>query len=1116
MKRLLAMLMVLVLLVANVPAVAVEAVGEDWENVYLTDISVKTLPNKTEYMRGEELDTTGLTLTLLYSDGTVKDITEGFYIDWFDLWMPGTQTIYVEYEGHRTSFEVMVIAPVGLSVKNFPERTEYFRGEYLDTKGLVLTVTYSDGTTKDITDGYYIDWFDSFMIGVQMVSVRYEDLMTELAITIVNGGYCGDNLYWELDEATGVLTISGNGAMSDWNNPWNEYRYSIKSVVIEEGVTNIGSNAFMDCYEMTEITIPESVTYIGENAFSNCSNLTAVRIPNGVQSIGSYAFSYCSNLADITVSDSVNYIGDNAFYDCTSLAEIDLSGNITHIGYGAFYGSGLTHITIPENVTYIDSQTFANCANLASIAIPQNMMGIGWDAFYNCTGLTTVNYQGYEENKTDIMIDSGNDNILNANWIYREGAERTGIVIENLPDKTEYWVNEEFYIGGLTVAVTYSDGVKLDIWEGFTVSDVDTSTAGTKTVTVTYKDLTTTFTVIVKDKTGACGENATWTLSEAGVLTISGTGAMDNWGNGVMAPWYQWSGSITTLVIQDGITGLGAFAFYGCYGLTEVPIPDSVTVLGDYAFSGCRSLSAIEIPKGVTSIGTCAFSACTSLAEITIPDGITNLSYGMFEYCPMLTEITIPASVTSIGDYAFSNCGRLATVHFQGDQKQMLEITIGKNNESLMSASWNCNTQEGDPEITGIGIKTLPAKTEYMLYENLDTTGLVLTVQFSDGSQVEITGGFAISGFDSSLTGSQMLTVSYGGFTDCFDIKIIKGGTFSDTLVWVLDDNGVLTIFGTGAMYDYNNPWRDWSYEIRSVVIEDGVTRIGADAFSWCEYISEITIPASVISIGYSAFEGCYSLYTVNYGGTRNQSKEIDIAEWNDYLTQATWVYPTVAVHQQGNTQRQYDSLEEALAAATYGTVSLCMDVTEKTVVVNPGVTLDLNGYTLTADLVVGLNGAVITDGGENCIGGGLVKTGRYTLVYAPGNDQPIIPVWNGVNGYIFTKVTVLELTQPTGVEGTASYMFLPRFSNSEAAALLSDGGLNNGLKFKVCMTWADGKSQMFYTYSDDLVAQVYDGTGRLAFSLTITGIADIADAVVTAEIVTDSGATASSKGLGI
>ena len=106
-------------------------------------------------------------------------------------------------------------------------------------------------------------------------------------------GTCGDNLTWTLDTATGVLTISGSGAMADyywleassyemgWGYSatrvlWNSYRSSIKSVVIQPGVTYIGSNAFADCASLTSVTIPDSVTEIGAGAFNNCNSLTDV------------------------------------------------------------------------------------------------------------------------------------------------------------------------------------------------------------------------------------------------------------------------------------------------------------------------------------------------------------------------------------------------------------------------------------------------------------------------------------------------------------------------------------------------------------------------------------------------------------------------------------------------------------------------------------------------------------------------------------------------------------------------------------------------------------------------------------------------------------------------
>ena len=1188
MKRVLAMLMVLALLVANVPPVAVEAVAEDWENVYLVDISVKTLPDKTEYFigeplktngltltaiysdgstkditegfdvnwdffdpwmsgtqtvyvnyegmitffdvtvvsmtgisvktlpdkteywMGEELDTTGLTLTLNYSNGTTKDVTEGFYVGWFDPWMYGTQSVCIEYEGYSTSFDVTVIGVTGLSVKTLPEKTEYFRGEYIDTKGLTLTVSYSNGTTKDITDGFYIDWFDSYMTGVQTVNVSYEGRMTSFEVTVINGGYCGDNLQWKLDEYTGELTISGIGAMSDWSSPWNEWSHSITSVVIEEGVTNIGANAFVGCYYLSTVSIPESVTYIGTGAFDGCSSLTNITIPanvsyigdgafrycsslsgvtitNGVTSIGSEAFHSCEQLAQITIPNSVTYIGSRAFANCSSLVVIDLPDRLDYIGEEVFYNCyNLTGITLSEGISEIGYHAFYGCTGLLRIAIPASVTRIGGNAFGNCDNLTEVYYLGYEEYKPNMMIEDGNDALVNANWIYESGAVRTGIVVYTPPYKTTYWVNEEPDITGLVIGVQYSNNFLISITEGFAVSGFDTSTAGTKVITVTYKGLTTTFNVTVKDKSGVCGRNVTWALGEDGVLTISGNGDMYDYQYG-LPDWYELRAYVTAIVIEDGVTGLGDYAFCYTSNATEVSIADSVT-----------------------TIGQGAFESCSSLAEVSIPSGVTGLENYVFYNCGALQNITLPVGVTSIGDRAFYNCSSLSTVNYQGNQKQKAQIVVGEGNDSIMQASWNYSTQ--NIVLTDIVIKVLPEKTKYMIGESLDTKGLVLTATYSDGSTVDVTSGFTLMGFDPWATGDQMVTLVYEDFRTSFEVTVTRSGT-CDGLTWALDDNGVLTISGNGMIYDHNNPWSNWNYDIYSVVIEEGVTQIGSYAFADCHNLSTITIPESVTYIGFSAFESCWNLYTVNYNGTRDQKSRIYIEEYNEPITNATWSCAKVAEYEKDGMQTQCESLEEALAAG--GTVRLLRDIKVSTVAVKPGTTLDLNGYTLTADLVVAMKGAVIRDGGAACTGGGLLKISQSALVYAPSEGLQIIPVWNGVDGYIFTKVTIQQLTQPTADESTARYMFLPSFSNREAAALLSDGGIDNGLKFQVCMTWNGGKSQLFYTYEDSLVSMVYDGTGRLAFDLSITGIAGITDIVLNAQVATDTGAIAASAGIG-
>ena len=139
----------------------------------------------------------------------------------------------------------------------------------------------------------------------------------------------GDNLTWTFDTVTGTLTISGTGKMGNYSSsssaPWSSYQYSIKTVVIGNGVTSIGDSAFSECSSLASITIPDSVTIIGGSAFFSCESLTSITIPNSVTSIGEWAFSYCSDLTSITIPDSVTSIGEKAFYGCSSLEKVTVA-----------------------------------------------------------------------------------------------------------------------------------------------------------------------------------------------------------------------------------------------------------------------------------------------------------------------------------------------------------------------------------------------------------------------------------------------------------------------------------------------------------------------------------------------------------------------------------------------------------------------------------------------------------------------------------------------------------------------------------------------------------------------------------------------------------------------
>lgn len=204
-------------------------------------------------------------------------------------------------------------------------------------------------------------------------------------------GSCGGNVSYTLDTETGVLRITGSGAMKEYKKyidiPWDYYRSSIKTVDILNGVTSICNCAFMNCYNLTSINIPNSVTSIGPSAFSGCYSLYSISIPEGVTSIENCTFQGCKGLTSVKIPDGVTSIGGYAFHSCF----------------------GLNSITIPQNVTSIGDDAFYNCSSLTTIVIPNSVTEIGYSAFAGCTKLLDVYYYVRKSlsNDKDLFKDSG-------------------------------------------------------------------------------------------------------------------------------------------------------------------------------------------------------------------------------------------------------------------------------------------------------------------------------------------------------------------------------------------------------------------------------------------------------------------------------------------------------------------------------------------------------------------------------------------------------------------------------------------------------------------------------------------------------------------------------------
>ncbi|MGN0457878.1 MAG: leucine-rich repeat domain-containing protein, partial [Eubacterium sp.] len=160
---------------------------------------------------------------------------------------------------------------------------------------------------------------------------------------------------------------------------------------------------------------------------------------------------------------------------------------------------------------------------------------------------------------------------------------------------------------------------------------------------------------------GSCGDNVTYSFdSTTGTLTISGTGDMYDYSYDELR--FSYSDSIKNVVVNNGVTSIGKYAFLECSGLISVTISNSVTSIGESAFEYCTSLTSVTIGNSVASIGFMAFCGCESLTNITIPNSVISIGEGAFEDCTSLTSITIPDSVTSMGDWVFGGCSKLTSV----------------------------------------------------------------------------------------------------------------------------------------------------------------------------------------------------------------------------------------------------------------------------------------------------------------------------------------------------------------------------------------------------------------------------------------------------------------------
>lgn len=453
-------------------------------------------------------------------------------------------------------------------------------------------------------------------------------------------GTCGDNLTWSFDENTGVLSITGTGAMTDYTSssdvPWEFHRDYIETVDIGSGVTTIGDFAFGGCSILTNATIGNSVTTIGVGAFDYCRSLECIIIPESVTTICAGAFVFEEDMKDFSLThvyytgslanwcaikfenkfsnpnryadnfyingvpvegaleipDGITSIGDFTFYGCSNITSVSIPYSVKSIGRYAFYlCKSITDVTIPESVTKIGNYAFRDCCNLTNITIPESVTNLGSCAFYNCDKIESITIPGSIktiasnafsdcDNLINVTIQDGITGIGSNAFAYCDSL-KTLTIPESLTK-----VGEDAFYCCDRINAAYYPGTP-EQWENVEVVGAN-YTNGYFTRNIVYESNSER-----PYYTGYCGTEIKWKLYIDGELVISGKGTMNSWNGYENAGWYNHRSLIKSAFISDGITNIGKYAFYSCSNLETITIGKDVTKISSCAFHICKSLTDV-------------------------------------------------------------------------------------------------------------------------------------------------------------------------------------------------------------------------------------------------------------------------------------------------------------------------------------------------------------------------------------------------------------------------------------------------------------------------------------------------------------------------------------------
>ena len=567
------------------------------------------------------------------------------------------------------------------------------------------------------------------------------------------------------------------------------------------GVRKIPDGAFKNCESLISVIIPDSVSVIGDYAFFGCPALESITIPSSVNNIGEYSFGH----------EDEGYVGHDYSYEKFDVIGykvkvINFTGSLfewydkqwfpglVSSSYDLYIGdTKITDVVIPNYYTSLGDCLFFGCASLKSVEIPEGVTSIGLGAFYDCPALSSITIPSSLTDIGDNAFGVGNRDIYGHITAESRPAYSSNIRAINYLGTIEQWIDKQWYTD--SVSCIYKLYLNEQLVTDIVIPDNVTS--------------------INDSLFRGCFSLETIILSEG--VTRIGSYAFDN------------CIELTSITIPTTVDYMGDSVFQFCKKLKNITIENGVKEIGSYAFNGCTSITNIEIPGSIECIGQNAFSGCTGLTDVTLENGITEIGNAAFYGCTGLTKLNIPESVESIGAFAFSRCINIEEMEIPG-------ITI------------NSLLPENLKKVTILN-RTVSSRAFY-------NCANISTIVIKDGvTGIDEYAFYGCTGITELEMPNSIKYIDNYAFSDCTELTDI-----------VISDN--VTRIGN---YAFNN-----CIGLTDITIPNRVTKIGNYAFCGCTGFTDIEIPNSVTSIGAYAFSGCTSLteITIPFVGTSANATE--------------------------------------------------------------------------------------------------------------------------------------------------------------------------------------------------------------------------------------------------